>query len=185
MPFNQQMTVPVSLTLRQSDGDYRLCAQPYGVASLHGDKTIPTDWKTQGASGSGIRDSIVLADNLDEFDLSMKIDPRNAQKITFDLRGTKLVYDAAKQTLTCKDVSAPIKLLIPEKDGRNKELNLRILLDRGSIEVFADGGLVAMSIAAIPDEKNHSVTCTVESGVVIRELSYYKMKSAWVSEKKK
>ena len=37
----------------------------------------------------------------------LPIQPGKSNGFTLDLRGTKLVYDAAKATLTCKDVTAP------------------------------------------------------------------------------
>ena len=131
--------------------------------------------------GSDDKQSKVLADDLDAFDLWTEIEPGKANKITFDLRGTKLVYDVAKQTLTCKDVSAPVKMTSPENDGLPKHIVLRILVDRGSIEVFADGGLVAMSIAALPEGKNRKVELHTEGDSVdILQMSIHRMKSAWV-----
>jgi fructan beta-fructosidase len=83
------------------------------------------------------------------------------------------VYDAAKGTLTCKDVVAPI-------EGRRGELQLRVLVDRGSVEVFADSGRVAMSVAAIPDEKNRDVVLTPAGGSIsLRGGGLWRMKSAW------
>ena len=61
-----------------------------------------------------------------------------------DLRGTPLVYDAAKQELVCKDVRAPLR-------PQNGRVRLRVLLDRGSIEVFGNDGRVAMSVARFPE----------------------------------
>jgi fructan beta-fructosidase len=188
MPFNQQMTVPVSLSLLKSNAGPRLTAYPYGVHTLHEQKPVvgigmefgstSTHWLPDGSDD---KQSKVLSDDLDAFDLSTELDPNKAKKITFDLRGTKLVYDVAKQTLTCKDVTAPVKMTSPENDSSPKHLTLRVLVDRGSIEVFADGGMVAMSIAAIPDEKNRKVELHVEGDAIdIQQMSIHKMKSAWV-----
>ena len=96
-----------------------------------------------------------------------------AKGFTLDLRGTKLVYDAAKQTLTCKNVTAPLK-------PRNGMIFLRILVDRGSVEVFAGESTVAMSVAAIPDEKNNKLELTPQGGeVTVRVATVHRMKSAW------
>ena len=53
-----------------------------------------------------ISERLVLADNLDAFDLEIAISDKIG--FTLDLRGTKLVYDAAKRTLTCKGVTAQL-----------------------------------------------------------------------------
>ena len=182
MPFNQQMTVPVALSLFTPNDGPRLAASPFGVDSLREKKAAfeidkGSHWRPDGPDD---KRSHVLADDLDAFDLWTEIDPRKASNITFDLRGTKLVYDVAKQTLTCKDVAAPVKMTNPWNAHLPKRLILRILVDRGSIEVFADNGLVAMSIAALPDEKNHKVEFHVQGDAVdILQMRIHRMKSAW------
>jgi fructan beta-fructosidase len=186
MPFNQQMTVPVALSLFTPNDGPRLAALPFGVASLH-DKKAALEFRWVGDDARGWdadrpddKRSKVLADDLDAFDLWTEIKPRKATKITFDLRGTKLVYDVTKQTLTCKDVSAPVKMTSPWNDGLPKHLVLRILVDRGSVEVFADSGLVAMSVAALPEEKNRKVELHVEGDAVgILQMSIHRIQSAW------
>jgi sucrose-6-phosphate hydrolase SacC (GH32 family) len=187
MPFNQQMTVPVALSLYTPNDGPRLAASPFGVDSLHEKKAVLEFGVAVGTRGSHWRAdrpedkrSYVLADDLDAFDLWTEIDPLKANKITFDLRGTKLVYDVTKQTLTCKDVSAPVKMTSPWNDRLPKRLVLRILVDRGSVEVFADGGLVAMSIAALPEEKNRKIELHVDGDAVnILQMSIHRMQSAW------
>jgi fructan beta-fructosidase len=54
-------------------------------------------------------------------------------------------------------------------------------VDRGSVEVFAEGGRVAMSVAAIPDEKNRKLELIPQGGTVriFPGAWVYKMKSAW------
>ena len=111
-----------------------------------------------------------MADELDAFDIDVTFDLGKAKGFTLDLRGTKLVYDAAKQTLTCKDVTAPVH---PWKGL----LNLRILVDRGSVEVFTSRS--AMSVAAIPDEKNRKVQLAPDGTVTITRGNVWRMKSAW------
>jgi sucrose-6-phosphate hydrolase SacC (GH32 family) len=110
-----------------------------------------------------------MGDDLDAFDLEFRIESGNTNGFTLDLRGTKLTYDAAKGTLTCKDVRAPIKNLYI----------LRVLVDRGSVEVFANGGRVAMSVAAIPDEKNRKLELIPNGEITVKSASVWRMKSAW------
>ncbi len=188
MPFNQQMTVPVALSLWTPNAVPTLVASPYGLESLYEKK--PALEIGMGGGKQGLRwlpdnkdesRSLVLAVALDGFDLFAEIDPRTANKIAFDLRGTKLVYDVAKETLSCKDVSAPVKMTSPMNARLPKHLVLRVLVDRGSVEVFADGGFVAMSMAAIPDEKNRKVELHVEGDSIdILQMSIHRMQSSWM-----
>jgi fructan beta-fructosidase len=171
MPFNQQMTVPVELSLRASGlkSGPLLAAEPVPeVQGLHEEKPVVDFLHSPGHAKPA-----VLADNLDAFAVSVWIDPGKATGFTLNLRGTILTYDGAKKTLSCKDVTAPVEL-------DKNVLRLQILVDRGSVEVFADNGRVAMSIAAILDEKNRKVELSPRGGAVtITEGTIYRMKSAW------
>lgn len=175
-PFNQQMTVPVELDLWDDGDGPRLRAEP--VAELSGLREKPVEAIKFGSAAvaapeAGKESRTKLADELDAFEVIAIVVPDKNTTIGLDLRGTKLMYDGAKQTLTCKDVSAPLKL----GDG---VLRLRVLVDRGSVEVFASGGRVALSVAAIPDEKNRKLDLVATGGFeAIGGVTVYRLKSAW------
>ncbi len=178
-PFNQQMTVPVELTLQAGDGkgETVLTANPVMELWSLREKEAILAIKRPGtvflAPEAGKESRFKMAENLDAFEMLAELDPNKAATVGFDLRGTRLTYDVAKQTLACKNVSAPVKL-------RNGKLYLRILVDRGSVEVFADGGRVALSVAAIPGEKNRQLDLFATGGEYgVTEATVYRMKSAW------
>ena len=105
--------------------------------------------------------------------MECKFDLSSAEIVGFKLRGTPLTYDVQKGVLTCKNVSAPVKV-------EGTMLRLRILVDRGSIEVFADGGRVAMAVAAIPTEKTPELEIIgIGGNVKVKDFSVRRMKSAW------
>ena len=107
------------------------------------------------------------------FELDCELDSTSVESGGFKLHGNALIYDAKKGVLTCKNVSAPVK---PSGDL----LKLRVLVDRGSIEVFADGGRVAMSIAAIPVEKSVEVEAIATGGELkVKNFSISRLLSAW------
>jgi fructan beta-fructosidase len=171
LPFNQQMTVPVELGLcnagKGANRDLRLWASPVEeLRNLYEPKSDPV-----GRTVAFVKPR-TLADDLDAFDLSLTAHPSKSTGFTLDLRGTKLVCDTAKCKLTCKDVSAPLP--DPGSDG----YRLRVLVDRGSVEVFS-GGTVAMSIAAIPDEKSRKLELIPHGGEVQLTVRVSRMKSAW------
>jgi fructan beta-fructosidase len=170
MPFNQQMTVPVDLTLDLRNGSKLRASPVHAIRSL---RDGGARFEVQPTKPRAVARPLVLAEDLDAFDAEVEIELNDAKGFTLDLRGTKLVYDAMKGTLTCKDVTAPLKA----DKGR---LNLRILLDRGSVEVFGNQGEVAMSVAAIPDEKNRKLELIPNGGeITIPSAGVWKMKSAW------
>jgi sucrose-6-phosphate hydrolase SacC (GH32 family) len=78
----------------------------------------------------------------------------------------------AKQ-LTCGAITAPVK----STDGR---LRLQVLVARGSIEVFAGGGAVAMSVARPAAESVASVSITGRGDeAVARSLTVWQLESPW------
>jgi sucrose-6-phosphate hydrolase SacC (GH32 family) len=60
---------------------------------------------------------------------------------------------------------------------------LRILLDRGSVEVFANGGRIAMSVAAIAKERDLSLEILARGdSAKIVTLEVSEMKSIWAAK---
>ncbi|MBP3959012.1 GH32 C-terminal domain-containing protein [Gemmata sp. G18] len=165
--FNQQMTVPVELQLISTRNGPSLRARPVRELESLRDTDKPIA-PIKDATRNG---ATTLAEDLDAFELLLT--SISSHGYTLDIRGTKLVYDADKGTLTCNGVTAPVS-------PRAGSLFLRVFVDRGSIEVFTNGGATAMSIAAIPDEKNTKLQfIPVKDGTIIRSAQVYRMKSAW------
>jgi fructan beta-fructosidase len=127
--FNQQMTVPCELTLRPTSEGLRMFVEPVSEVLRPLGPAAPLD---AGASSVPVPAGEFLAD------LTAEIKARG--KLTASVHGTPIVYDAAARVLTCGGVAAP---LAPD-DGA---IRLLILADRGSLEVFANGGRVAISKA--------------------------------------
>jgi sucrose-6-phosphate hydrolase SacC (GH32 family) len=178
MPFNQQMTAPVELRL---GADWNPPAKPaalhltalpvYQIESLRGGKGT--------AITQTVKEAATLADKLDAFDAELTLELGGAKGFTLDLRGTKLAYDATKQTLTCKGVAAPLAPTVNPQKANGGEIQLRVLVDRGSVEVFANRGRVAMSVAAIPDEKKQTLELIPNGGTLVVRGGVWRMKSAW------
>jgi fructan beta-fructosidase len=174
-PFNQQMTVPVDLDSLWTDkGGWQLLATPAPeLETLRDGKPVVEVREKEPVTTAK---PFTLAENLDAYELEVFVEPKKAAGFTLDLRGTKLTYDAAKETLTCNGVTAPLKL----RGG----VLLRVLADRGSVEVFSPLLLgwsdVAMSVPALPDEKNHKLGVIPDGGeITVRGAKVYRMKSVW------
>jgi fructan beta-fructosidase len=170
MPFNQQMTLPVQLTLRSAEDGVRLFAQPVGeLESLRKQRRV---WRelTPVPGDNPLRNLPA-----DLFELTIDLSPDRSKSIELDLRGTKLVYETARQELVCKSVRAPLR----PREGR---VRLQVFLDRGSIEVFGNDGRIAMSIAATADVNNHSIAVLPQGGPIkVHSLVVYELGSAWGS----
>ncbi|HEY1186522.1 MAG TPA: glycoside hydrolase family 32 protein, partial [Gemmata sp.] len=171
--FNQQMTVPVELTLhsRGADGGPRLSAAPVSeLASLRDGKPV-FESKPQE-----VKKPLVLVEDADALDISLDVHWRAGGAFTLDVRGTKIVFDPTKWTLTCKGVTVP--LVRDVAPGGGGTVRLRVLVDRGSVEVFT--GETALSAAVVHDEKNRKVEFVPQGGLVmVGSAGIYRLKSAW------
>ena len=168
MPFNQQMTVPCLLTLRTTPAGVRLFAEPVKeLDALHGKEHSWTDVLLK-ANGKPLE---LMRGDL--FDIRADFVLGDATAFGFSIGGVPVVVDVAKQTITCKGIVAPVKPI----DGR---LRLRLLVDRGSIELFANDGEVALSCGTILSESNKSIEVYSRGGATtLKSLVVYEMKSAW------
>jgi fructan beta-fructosidase len=171
MPFNQQMTIPVELTLRTTDDGVRMFAEPVReLAVLHGRRHTIQDRTVE----SGMRVGTGL--NGDLFDIRVEFEvSREAQQQSFGLsiRGIDVTYDVGEQVVRCRDVVAPLKLI-------NHRVQLQILVDRGSIEVFGNSGRIAISAAASFPGSDAAVRLFTDRGSVrVRSFEAFELKSAW------
>ncbi len=170
MPFNQQMTVPVQLTLRSAGDGLRLFAQPLSeLTSLRGPKH---EW-TEITPDTGDDPLRILKGDM--FEITLDFSPDGSESLGLDLRGTSLLYDVLRQELVCRDVRAPLS----PREGR---VRLHVFLDRGSIEVFGNEGRVALSIAAVPADINRSIGIFHRGAPAkMHSLVVHELRSAWGS----
>lgn len=163
MPFNQQMTFPCELSLRNTPDGIRMFKWPV--------KEIETLRATrhEGVGTSG--KSIVLAHDL--LDCELEFAPEAEVGFTFDIRGNKLSWSAKDNKLAGLERSAPL----PPVSGRVK---LRLLVDRSSVEVFGNDGAVAMSSCFLPKGANRVTTLSMEgNSSQLVSFRAHELKSAW------
>ncbi|MBA7636941.1 Levanase [subsurface metagenome] len=168
MPFNQQMSIPCELTLRKFPKGIRLCRLPVReIAKLRGRQYSWRDTALKPGKNplSGISAEL--------FEIQAEIDLGSASWFGFRLRGVRLVYNVKEGTLRCKRNKAKLAAV----DGRIK---LHILVDRTSIEVFANDGRVSLFVCSPLDVDNNSVKVFARGGQAkIQNLNLWKLKSIW------
>ncbi len=170
MPFNQQMSFPVDLTLRTLPDGVRLCREPVAeIELLHaGTRTWPAGdlaelaaaqfqqrFESREISSYAVTDlreaesRLVLADEGDLFDVRMEVEVEaQAGGFSVEVQGHSLEYDAEAGTLSCMGQTAPLRAI----DGR---VSLQLLIDRTSLEIFGNQGEVSMSFCFLPAAANH------------------------------
>jgi len=168
MPFNQQYTIPVELTLHSTADGPRMRMNP--IKELETLRAKTHEWKDLTLK-AGANPLAKIKGDL--FDVEVEFQPAADTQTIFDLRGEKVVYDAKNQTLSCGNIRTPLK---PLKGA----IQLRILLDRTSIEVFGNNGRVYIPRCILPKDDNRSLSASVSKGEVKASfLRVHELKSAW------
>jgi fructan beta-fructosidase len=168
MPFNQQMTVPCQLTLHKTDDGVRMFAEP--VKELEALIPLKTGVDAVGTIERG--DSELTDKYWRTYDLTCVFKARGAEAFGFTGPGVSVTYDVKKQELTCGKLTAPLKPI----DG---EVRLRILVDRASIEVFANDGRVALSVGTTFPGEDRTLSAFTRGGAVHFSSTGFPLKSAW------
>jgi fructan beta-fructosidase len=168
MPFNQCMLFPCELTLRMTREGVRMFAEPVREIELLHEQRYSRHDETLTS------DRNPLADIRGElFHLRGQFEVGNAGQLTFAIRGLPVVYDAAKQELFCQGKTAPLGPV-------SGTIQLEILVDRTSVEIFGNHGSIYMPIGAIAADGNRSLQLSVSGGTAkIQALEVYRLRSAW------
>lgn len=109
------------------------------------------------------------------FDIQLEASPAGVKEFIIECRGVAVTYSAERKQLTCLGKAAPL-------DAPDDRLTLRVLVDRTSIEVFANDGQIAMSFCFLPAAENTGLELRSEGGSpTIRSMVVRELRSAWVT----
>ena len=172
MPFGQMMNFPTELSLQTTEDGLRLFAWPAKeVESLYADTRRFDDvaLSPEGTVLPGVEG--------DMFDISAEfVIGADTEELGLKIRGVPVTFSAKARVLGCGDRSASLK---PE----GGKIKLRLLVDRVSIEIFANKGRVYMPMAILPKDENRSIAVFAKGGgVKLTTLTVNTLKSAWDSQ---
>ena len=168
MPFNQCMLFPVVLTLHNTDKGIRMFAEPIReISKLHNkkhawkDKTIkPGENLLEGIEG-------------DLFHIKAQFAASDADEFGFVIRGAPVTYNTKENMVSCMNHKAKLS----PADGT---ITLEILVDRNSIEVFANDGRVYMPVGKILPNDNKTIELFTKGAITnIKSIEVYELNSAW------
>jgi fructan beta-fructosidase len=170
MPFNQMMAFPTQLTLRSTRNGTRLFSEPVReIAGLH--------QKSHQWSNLGLEEAneVLKAVEGDLFHIKMKVEITNR----FDFRFLKGGNTIASYTFNDNQLNGRFY------EGDNVEdmtIWLELLIDRTSVEIFADHGKFSL-IEQLPEPENDKGFEFRANGfmgeILIRQLEVHELKSIW------
>ena len=168
MPFNQMMDFPVELTLRTTEEGIRMFAEPVReVELLHR--------RRHGFDGRSIREGENLLWDItgDLFHIVSEFELGDATELGFVIRGIPVTYSVGSQELSCGEKTAALRPI----EGN---IRLELLVDRMSIEIFANDGRLYMPIGVIPPDDSRTLEVFARGGSsTATRLEVYELKSAW------
>lgn len=165
MPFNQQMSFPTTMELRTTPEGVRLYRWP--VKEVEKLYTKSYKFKNLSVEKTKKKLSSVKAELID---MSIEFEPKNSIKLT--IRGLEVAYDQKNGQFAF----GTSKVAAPTIDGKVK---LRVLLDRASIELFANEGAAVSTCYAVPEVGNYSISLSADGNTKINSLVINELKSSW------
>lgn len=171
MPFNQYASFPCELSLRRADGELHL--RRYPVREIERLHERSCQVKAEHAAPGGVIEPELESDT---FDVDLRIELGDVGRMSLDVRGVEVVYDAKAQALTCKGTSAPLT----PRDGA---IALRILVDRCGLEIFGNDGCVVLYYAMPLDAAKRSLQLITEGGRSGHvDLKAYTIRPIWADK---
>ncbi len=170
MPFNQQITFPCELTLHTLPEGIRLCRYPVQeIQKLYASEFVLTNQVLAPGENPLAPIKGELFDITAEFDLSKS----DCDEIVFDVRGNRVQYNVRTHQLSSCGSSAE---LMP----RSGRLQLRILVDRMSVETFGNHGEICMTNVAQAQSVQPALSLHALGGSVsITSLVVHELNSIW------
>ena len=179
-PWRGQMTIPRQLTLRKAAGGLRLVQEPVTQLGTLASKESQFSG-TVSSVNSQLKQSAVS--NANQFKLTASFDPGTAREIGlrlledsdhafvvgYNLQTQKLFVDrthSASQAIN-KDFPVRVEAPLPRPSGA---LTMTVLVDKNSVEVFADHGAVTLTDLAFPPAAAHGLS-TYQQGGQARSVS--------------
>jgi sucrose-6-phosphate hydrolase SacC (GH32 family) len=176
MPFNGQMSFPCELSVTKFPTGYKLIRKPIAeLEQMHGKayswenkNVIPgiDENKLKKVSGDCLH-------IIGEFDLKTSDNFGLMVRHSSKIPGTEILYNVKRGTLSVLGCTVPLPAV-------NNKIKLEILIDRTSLEVFANDGQAVISNCFTPDEKAKDVVLFTNGGELgIDKLDVYKIESVW------
>ncbi|MFC0772391.1 glycoside hydrolase family 32 protein [Terrimonas alba] len=167
--WSQQMIFPVELSLKTINGRIVLCRNPIdGIKQLRYD---PHAWQNLA-----IKPGIKLMEEIkgDVFEIIATIDLGKSKEIVFDIRGEKIIYNSSLQELSFMGAKEKIT-------PANNQVKLRFIVDRNSIEIYANEGEVTFTRLFYPDASNMNLGLSASEGECqVLNLELYRLESIWL-----
>jgi fructan beta-fructosidase len=171
MPFSQGITLPLDMKLRRTPEGLRISFSP--VPEIERLRLRPRELKNPTIAEAN--DALAEA-SAELMDIDLDLSPGESGKVALSVRGFDVEYDPASRRLSCHGK----RVVLAPNDGR---LRLRLLIDRGVIELFANDGRLGMTFAG-PMDPAANVRLRAGPSAHVASLRVAAMSSIWAEEQR-
>jgi fructan beta-fructosidase len=188
-PWRGAMTLPRTLELRSSISGVRLVQAPIPEArSLRVE-----EFSFRGTGTAELNRKLAnWPHRTQTYEIEATIRPRSATRVTwrlmesaneytlagFDAVGKQLFVDRTKSGKTDFSKNYPSRTVAPLDLGTNP-LTLRIFVDKSSIEIFGDGGRVAITNLVFPNPQSVGISVSAQGGEPDFQVHIWNLRSIW------
>ena len=164
MPFNQHMSFPASLKLKTTIEGIRLFRWPIKeIESLYEKSFAYEKIKSEMVNKN------LKGKKFEGVDLYAKFNRKQNLAIQFNIRGQVVIFEKGK--FYFNEVELPTL--------NKNEVNIRVLLDRTSVEVFIDDGFSVFSTYAVPTSDEKSIYIKSNKSFLLDVFEVNKLGSIW------
>ncbi len=164
--WERNATFPVALGLETLDGQKRITRNPITeISSIYENSKT---WNTQVIKPN----SNLLSDiKSKKFDLSIEVDLSKtaASKFGFKIANKTITYDISNNTLLDK-------ALLPDTDSH---IQIRMLVDWGQLEVFANHGVFSFSEQFAFDPDSNDLTLFADGDLTLVSMEFHEIERIW------
>ncbi len=184
-PWRSAMTIPRELILAYHNNDYFL--QNIPIKSFE-NLRIPVSSETDLNLDSPYQVSeeltdqteIIMTTNLDKlFSLELSNELEEAVILTIDPKKKEIRFDRRRSGKTNFSEKFANKIHILPYLVDDDLTELRVLIDKSSIEVFIEGGRYVMTEQVFPNRPYHKLRIVTAEMINIKELNINRIKSIW------
>ena len=161
--FASQMSLPTEMRLERINGELYLCALPIKeIEALYESGDILRDIR--------LSDSFIAETGAHALDISVNMPYTAGEKLVMNVFGNDIALDMGANEIRCKNVKMPLAVNADRVD-------VRIIVDRCTVEIFADGGKIFAAAVAYADYNLPRVTLNKNEALKIDCLEWHALKN--------
>jgi fructan beta-fructosidase len=179
-------TIPRELSLQKQDGHYFLSSEPVKELDnlrIHTQKmeNIRTGNFTITPANAGKPFPAILklsSDSLKSFSLIIENESGDNIRVGFDSKSNSYYIDRTRSGNIGFHKLFPGKSLAP-RISKKSGLDITLVIDEASVELFADKGLTVMTEIFFPTKPFNKLSITSPTNFVCKKIEYAKLESSW------